>query len=177
LIALSPLTSTWSNFFLAPPGQFPSIAAFSAPPRYVDYQTFKGLFANYGILYNEYLPKVSTSKGGELQEDVPLYVNLHKYQYGAGSLSKVPCHIVVPSKSPLEALQLTFRVTCESATRFALPVTFNAYSKVLVGGSGRRLRPVPYFRVPTDPRIVIDVRSSGSELVVVHLPTLWGTLF
>ena len=85
--------------------------------------------------------------------------------------------IVVPSKSPLESLQLTFRVTCHSATRFALPVTFNAYSKVFVGRTGRTLRPIPYFRVPTDPRIVIDVKSSGSELVVVHLPTLWGTLF
>ena len=176
LIALSPITSTWSvsNFepYFAPPGQFSSIA-----PRYVDYQTFKGLFTNKGILYPEYLPKVSNSKGRELENDEPLYIDLHKYQYGAGSLSKVPCHIVVPSKSPLESLQLTFRVTCDSATRFALPVTFNAYSKVLIGGSGRTFRRIPYYRVPTDPRIVIDVQSSRSELVVVRLPTLWGTLF
>jgi hypothetical protein len=122
-------------------------------------------------------PTSGTPTGGELSDDGPLYVHLHKTQYGAGSLSNVPCHIVVPSKSPLESLQLTFIVTCESATRFALPVTFNTYSKVFAGPTGRTLRPIPYFRVPTDPRIVIDVKSSGSELVVVHLPTLWGTLF
>jgi hypothetical protein len=178
LIALSPITSTWSISygFLAAPGQFPPTYV-SAPPRYVDYQTFKGLFSLNGIIFEEYLPKVSTPTGGELSDDGPLYVHLHKDQYGAGSLSKVPCNIVVPSKSPLESLQLTFRVTCHSATRFALPVTFNTYSKVFVSRTGRTLRQIPYFRVPTDPRMVIDVMSSRSELVVVHLPTLWGTLF
>jgi hypothetical protein len=178
LIALSPITSTWSiNYaFFAAPGQFPPTAD-SAPPPYVDYQTYKGFFSLNGIIFDEYLPKVSTPTGGELSDDGPLYVHLHKSQYGAGSLSKVPCHIVVPSKSPLESLQLTYRVTCKGATRYALPVTFNAYSKVFVGRTGRTLRPIPYFRVPTDPRIVIDIKSSRSELVVVHLPTLWGTLF
>jgi hypothetical protein len=178
LIALSPITSTWSiNYaFLAAPGQFPPTSD-SAPPRYVDYQTYKGFFSLNGIIFDEYLPKVSTPTGGELSDDGPLYVHLHKDQYGAGSLSKVPCTIVVPSRSPLESLQLTFTVTCHRATRFALPVTFNAYSKVFVGRTGRTLHPIPYFRVPTDPRIVIDVKSSRSELVVVHLPTLWGTLF
>ena len=107
-------------------------------------------------------PTSGTPTGGELSDDGPLYVHLHKDQYGAGSLSKVPCTIVVPPKSPLESLQLTFRVTCHSATRFALPVTFNAYSKVFTGRTGRTLRPIPYFPVPTDPRIVIDVTSSGS---------------
>ena len=113
LIALSPITSTWSISYgyLAPPGQFPPTSV-SAPPQYVDYQTFKGFFSLNGIIFDEYLPKVSSPTGGELSDDGPLYVHLHKHQYGAGSLSKVPCNIVVPSKSPLESLQLTFRVTC-----------------------------------------------------------------
>jgi hypothetical protein len=46
----------------------------------------------------------------------------------------------------------------------------------LLGRRGGKLRRIPYFRLPTDPRIVINVHDAGTEVVEVHLPTLWGTL-
>jgi len=177
LIALSPITSTWvpPKFVNTAPGQFPSTTG-SAPPPYVNYQTFQGVFSSDGILYFEYLPKVYNSKGDELYGDGPLYVELHKHEDGAGSLSNVPCTVVVPTRSPLESLSLTFKVTCGGATRFALPVTFNAYSTVFVESRARTLRRIPYYHMATDPRIIIDIHNSKSELILVHLPTLWGIL-
>ena len=58
---------------------------------------------------------------------------------GAASLSRTPCTISVPTRSPLETLELTFTVKCAGPTRFALPVTFNAYSTVYVKGKGGEL--------------------------------------
>ncbi len=179
LVALSPLTSTWTvnygTFLDAPPGHFPSLA-FSAPPKYVDYQTYRGLFTFDGVLFDEYLPKVFYSGGQELFDDVPLFARLHDDQHGAASLSKVPCTVGVPTRSPLETLSLTFTVKCGGATRLALPVSYNAFSSVFVEDKGKTLSEIPYSRASTDPRMIIDVPSSKPEVVVVHLPTLWGTL-
>lgn len=178
LIVLSPITSTWSNAFagLASPGQFPSISTYSEIPRYVDYRTFNGLFTFNGILYDEYLPKVFESDGKELEDDGPLFVRLHKKQFGSEALSQADCKIVVPTRSPSESLQLKFKVTCNRATLFALPISFNAYSKVFIEGNGRTVSQIPYLHIPSDPRIIIYVRKPNPEVVVVHLPTLWGVL-
>ena len=102
---------------------------------------------------------------------------LHRHQSGAQSLSRVRCTVVGPSHAAFETLQLTFSVTCGGATRLALPISINAYSKVFVKKAGGGLRQIPYFHSRTDPRIIINVTSSEPETVVVHLPTLWGTLF
>ena len=120
-------------------------------------ETFQGIFTFNGILYEEYLPKVYDSKGNELYDDGPLYHQLHARQYGAASLSDVPCTVTVPAESPLESLELTFGVTCRGPTRFALPVTYNAYSSVFVQGKGAKLRQIPYYHLATDPRMIIDV--------------------
>ncbi len=40
------------------------------------------------------------------------------------SLSHVPCTLSVPTRSPLESLELTFGLKCKGPTRYALPVTF-----------------------------------------------------
>jgi hypothetical protein len=177
LLALSPLTSTWTvNYgLLAKPGHFPSLA-YSAPPQNLDYQTYRGLFTFSGILFQEYLPKVYASNGKELFDDTHLYTKLHEHQDDAASLGDVPCTVAVPTHSPLETLSLTFTARCKGATRVALPVTFNAYSSVFLEEPGRRLRQIPYHHAPTDPRMIIDIPSSRPEVVVVHLPTLWGIL-
>jgi hypothetical protein len=177
LIVLSPLTSTWvvPKFPLTPAGQFPP-TFFAALPNYLNYQTFQGLFSFHGILFDEYLPKVYDSKGNELYDDGSLYHRLHARQFGAASLSDVPCTVSVPTRSPLESLEFTFGVTCKGPTLFALPVTFNAYSSVFVKERGGELRQIPYFHRSTDPRIIIDVSNSKPQVVVVHLPTLWGVL-
>lgn len=176
LILLSPITSTWTTTYaLTPAGEFPN-PAFSTPPRYINHKNFGGFFTPDGILFDEYLPKVNNSKSVELYDDGDLYVRLHKDQYGAGSVSDVPCSIMVPTRSPLESLELTFRIACRGATRFALPVTFNAYSTVYVEDSKHRLRPIPYYHSETDPRVIIDIKNSKSEIVMIHLPTLWGVL-
>lgn len=178
LIVLSPLTSTWvvPTFPLTAAGQFPPVV-FATLPTSIDYRTFQGLFGFNGILFNEYLPKVYTTNGhDEIYNDVPLYHRLHAHQFGAASLSDVPCTITVPTRSPLESLELIFGVTCKGPTRFALPVTFNAYSSVFLKEKGDRLRQIPYFHRSTDPRIIIQIPTSRPEVVVVHLPTLWGIL-
>jgi hypothetical protein len=77
----------------------------------------------------------------------------------------------------LESLQLVFRVRCEHATRFGLPVTYNAYSTVLSGENGKELHRIPYSHRATDPRMIIEVAGSKTEVIVVHLPTLWGVLW
>jgi hypothetical protein len=176
LIVLSPLTSTWSvdEGPLATPGSFPRLEIW-APPPYLNYRTFTGLATFNELLFPEYLPKVYDSNG-ELSDDVALYRQLHQRHYGAASLSSVPCTVDVPSKSPLESLDLTFRVACAGATRLALPVTINAYSTVYVRTDDGTLHRIPYFHARTDPRMIIDVHGSRPEVVVVHLPTLWGIL-
>ncbi len=179
LVVLSPITSSLviENGFYAAPGQFPTMGLFTAP-RDVDYQTFNGFFLGGGLgpLYNVFLPKVFAANGREVGYVLPLYARLHQQQAGAQSLSQVPCTVVGPPHAPFETLQLTFSVTCDSATRLALPVSYSAYSKVSLERAGGKLRQIPYFHVRTDPRIVINLASSQHETVVVQLPTLWGIL-
>ncbi len=177
LILLSPVTATWRTTYgvLAGPDQFPS-TTLSAPPATMDYQSYRGIFSFNGMLYDEYLPKVDSAGGRELTDDGHLYTRLHSHDDGAASLSTVPCHVVAPTSSPLESLALRFAVRCAGATPLALPVTYNAFSSVFVVGRGGTLHRIPYYRVPTDPRMVIHVPDSSPETVVVHLPTLWGVL-
>jgi hypothetical protein len=177
LILLSPITSSWivPRVFATPPGQFANIAL-ASPPSFINYRTFGGIFSTNGILYDEYLPKIYNSKGREVRNDGPLYHQLHDHQFGAASLSRTRCTISVPASSPLESLELTFTVKCAGPTRFALPVTFNAYSTVYVKGKGGTLRQIPYHRVYTDPRMVVRIPNAKSDVIVVHLPTLWGVL-
>jgi hypothetical protein len=163
------------------PGYFP-MSAFTAP-KTIDYPTFQGYFSIAGfppgMLYPIFLPKVSASNGTEITGSAALvsqYVRLHKTQAGAQSLSGADCRVVGPSDAPLETLELKFSVSCSSGTRLALPISYNDYSSVFVQEAKGRLRQIPYSRRPGDPRMIIDV-SSQPETVVVHLPTLWGTLF
>ena len=163
------------------PGYFP-ISAFTAP-KTIDYPTFQGYFVISGfppgMLYPIFLPKVSASNGTEITASgalFSLYARLHKAQAGAQSLSGADCKVVGPSNAPLETLELKFSVSCSSATRLALPVSYNDYSSVFVQEAAGRLHQISYSRRPTDPRLIIDV-PSRPETIVVHLPTLWGTLF
>ncbi len=177
IVLLSPLTSTWTTHYelLAGRDQFPS-AALSELPSHIDFRTYEGILSFNGILFLEYLPKVFAADGHELYSDGPLYARLHQVQDGAGSLTRTPCTVSVPTHAPLETLQLTFTVACRAATRLALPVTFNAYSSVFVAGAKGKLRRIPYFHLGSDPRMIIQVTGSSPEEVVVHLPTLWGVL-
>ena len=163
------------------PGYFP-VSAFTAP-KTIDYPTFQGYFSIAGfppgLLYPPFLPKVFASNGAEITGSSALvsqYVRLHKSKAGAQSLSGADCRVVGPSNAPIETLELKFSVSCSSATRLALPVSYNDYSSVFVQEAKGRLRQIPYSRRPTDPRMIINV-TSRPETVVVHLPTLWGTLF
>ncbi len=181
LILMSPITSTWDTTYgiLARPGQFPSVSL-ALPPNPINLETYHGLAGSSfnAILFDEYLPKVySSSSGAELFDDAGLYKQIHAQQDGAASLSRVPCSVRVPTRLPLESLKLTFAITCGGSTRLALPISYNAYSTVYVNDARGNLYQIPYFRVASDPRMIIGVRSSRPEEVVVHLPTLWGSLF
>jgi hypothetical protein len=179
LVMLSPITSSsaTNNGVLGAPGQFPAVSL-STAPEYVNYRTFNGFFlgSSSGARRPAFLPKVYGTNGSELADDLDLYARLHRHQAGAQSLSQVPCTVTSPSHAPFETLQLTFTVACSGSTRVALPISYNAFSKVYAEEAGGKRRPISYAHVRTDPRIVIDVASSRTETVVVHLPTLWGIL-
>ncbi len=158
-------------------GQFTTMQVFAAPAR-IDNNTFHGFFTGSGTgeLYAPFLPKVVEARGAELNSDSTLYRTINAHPPGGQSLSHVPCTVSGPPRAPFETLALEYTVTCAGATRLALPVSINPSSTVYVRGSDARLRRIPYFAVPGDPRMVIDVRGPGTESVVVHLPTLWGVL-
>ena len=63
----------------------------------------------------------------------------------------------------METLELKFSVSCDGATRLARPVSYNGYSSVYVNG-----RKIPYTRISTDPRMIIDVPNSKPETVVAN---------
>ena len=178
LLLLSPIFT--SSGFRVTPTRFPSMSLFTAP-KSVDYQTFKGFFNTpgfpHGPLYDIFLPKVLSPSGSEIGYDPPLYQGLHEHQAGAQSLSGASCAVTGPPRAAFETLQLTFSVKCDGKAVVALPISYNAYSKIFVASRSGKLNQIPYFHVPTDPRIVIHVPSTNHETVVVHLPTLWGTLF
>ena len=185
LVALSPIIASvpdiGENQLLAQPGQFPPMSIFTAP-KDINYQKFDGfvIFPPYlggSLFYDVFTPKVYTTNGHEIDNVEPLYDQLHRHQSGAQSLSRVPCTVIAPSHAPFETLQLAFSVSCRGVTRLALPISYNAYSTVFVEQKRGKLIQIPYFHVRTDPRIIINVRTSRHETVVVHLPTLWGTLF
>lgn len=180
LLLLSPVTSGlgYTYGYLAVPGRFPYIGLFTAP-KFVDYQTYTGFFlgSSYGPLYGDFLPKVMNANGSELHDDLSLYTRLHQHDAGAESLGPVPCTVTGPPHAEFETLQLRFKVSCDGATRLALPISFNGSSTLFVESARGTLRRIPYVHVRTDPRIIINVTSSQPETVVVHLPTLWGTLF
>ncbi len=157
---------------------FPRLDLFAAPSQ-VDYQGFNGFFlgTGTGALYGVFLPKVYKPDGTELPDDSLLYATPARADEGAASLSKVPCTVAGPAHAPFETLELTFSVSCAGATRLALPVSINGFSKVFVRNAAGQLHQIPYAHIRTDPRMIIDVPGPGSETVVVHLPTLWGTLF
>jgi hypothetical protein len=182
-----PATGVWlaSLLLLSPvipiegeiPGFFP-MTTFAAP-KSIDYQTFKGYTTLVGqppgLLYVVFLPKVSASNGSEItapNDLVALYDRIHKTDAGAQSLSGADCKVLGPKDAPLETLELKFSVSCGGPAKLALPVSYNGFSSVFVDG-----RQVPYSRIPTDPRMIIDVPSAKPVTVTVHLPTLWGTLF
>ena len=172
LVVLSPTFSS-SYGLLAAPRPFSPMTLFTAP-TYVDYQSY-----HWTPLYDVFLPKLFAPNGHEVGSAAELfdYALLHKHQNGAQSLSRVPCTVVAPRHAAFETLQLQFSVSCSGRTRVALPISYNEYSSVFVENGGKNLRQIPYFHVRTDPRIIINVPSSQMEIVVVHLPTLWGTLF
>jgi hypothetical protein len=180
LVALSPIPLSQSQDDIITPTKLSPLALFTAP-KSVDYRTFEGFFNTYGFpkgpLYEAFLPKVVTASGNEIGAMIPLYGRLHSHDAGAQSLSTVPCTVVGPSHAAFETLSLTFAVHCEGKTLLALPISYNSFSTVLVEGGTGTQRQIPYFRRATDPRVIIEVPGSMRETVIVHLPTLWGTLF
>jgi len=146
------------------------------PPALVNRAAPTGILAEYYPLFNEYLPKVTGANGTLLITDEPLYDELHKRQPNGGSLSSVRCSVTQESGKSFEALQMTFVVVCRAPTLVALPVSYNAYTGVLVRGR-HGLQPMAVVHMATDPRIVVAIRDSRPRTIVVHLPTLFGILF
>jgi hypothetical protein len=164
-VALSPVFASFENY-----GFYP-IAAVSAP-THLTYGEFPELLGVIG----EYLPNVSSSSGAEntAAPTLTLYRDLFNGHAEAKALSSATCSVTEPGATKFEALQIRLTVKCSHSTRLAVPISYNGYTSIEVRSSGGRLNPLPYHHVPSDPRIVVFIRSRRSMDLVVRLPTLWS---
>jgi hypothetical protein len=185
LVLLSPLTSSTLPPFgltIVPPGAptshkiyLPSTRAFVLP-RYAGIgQSLPA--PSDGTLFGEYLPKVTTPSGQEVPFVAPLYAAFIKAGRAAQPLGRARCSVVEPARTPIESLNIDLRVKCDRPTRLALPITYNAYTRITSLSPNGTSRPIPYFHVPSDPRMIIDVGSDRAEVLQVSLPTIWRVLF
>ncbi len=141
-------------------------------PSHATFQT-----SSAAPLFAEYLPKVEAANGHEIPYNISLYRRLHQDHDEAASLSSVPCSVIQTSGTAFESLRMTYKVTCKGPTRFALPISYNAFTSIEEQISGAASIPVAVLHVPTDPRIVIQVQRGGTQTYVAQLPTLAGILF
>jgi hypothetical protein len=178
LVLFSPVTAhepPLADSFI-PTAPFVPVGQLTPPPN-VSFQDYPGIFAESYPLFIEYLPKVIGPNGHELLSDEPLYQKLHADHTEAASLSSVPCSVVEGSGTGFEALRVTYTVTCRGPTLVALPISYNPYTRITEQSRGGQTGPMAALHVPTDPRIVVRIRSAGPHTLVVHLPTLAQMLF
>jgi hypothetical protein len=184
LILLSPVPSTTLPVF-GFTAKFPNTkvnafypsTALSALPAYQTYGTEFPLVFNNGTLFQEYLPKVTTAQGREINPDLGVYENLARKGKAAQPLGSAQCSVVEPAYTPVESLNIQLAVKCDRATRLALPISYNAYTTITAVGPDGRRRSVPYMHLATDPRIIIDAPRDQREVLQVSLPTIWRVLF
>ncbi len=171
-LLLSPVFSTFRNYPFMPPSQI-------VAPKYLRYGQFPLMIGQIG----EYLPQVRLQTSRETlkrynslflhhQEAQALSVTRHK----ARGPSAAKCTVTEPDTTTFEALQVRMTVTCDQATELALPISRNNYTTISTIQSDGRSHPVARIRTVNDPRIVIWVPSSRSEVLVVNLPTFWRVL-
>lgn len=128
-------------------------------------------------LFFEYLPNVDSASGRRQPSDVGLYEGLHAAGTEGESLGPSACTVVEARHTPVEALDIGYRLTCAGPARVALPISFNTFTTVERRGPNGRWTPVAVIHVPTDPRIVVAVTRGGTERLMAHLPTLGHILF
>jgi hypothetical protein len=146
-------------------------------PKYQTYGTTLPIIAPIGVLFSEYLPKVTNARGTEINPDQNVYAALFAEKKEAQPLGPAHCSVVEPAHTPVESLNIQLTVQCDRATRLALPISYNAYTTITAVSAHGGHRPVPYFHLATDPRIIIDVPSTKPEVLQVSLPTIWRVLF
>jgi hypothetical protein len=173
LIVLSPVTAhaPAPKPGLLPYLPFTPIDLLTAQPN----ATFRTSWAT--PLFPEYLPVVRQADGSDSVNVAPTYRHLQLTHTEAASLSSVPCSVTELSGTSFESLQITYRVICRGPTEVALPISYNSFTSLDEITPHRAAEPVPVFHVPTDPRIVIRIRTGGTHVIVARLPTLFGILF
>jgi hypothetical protein len=176
-VALSPLFATFQNYgflsnaiLVAPRyqtfGQPPLLYAAEYLPQikkessFATLATYQGLLATHRL--TEPLPggNKATARGG-----------------GPGTRRATTCTVVEPKKTKFEALKIQLTVTCDRATKLALPISYNAYTTITATNTRGGSRPVSYLHIPNDPRIIVEVSSTKPEHLVITLPSLFKVLF
>jgi hypothetical protein len=179
LILLSPLTATALPVFGltdSPHGASTPLTTLSEFPQYQTYGTQLPLLFD-GVLFGEYLPKVTSAQGGEINPDAPLYMDLVKGGKAAQALGTASCSVLEPAHTPVESLNIQFTVKCGRPTRLALPISYNAYTTITAVSPDGGRRSVPCLHLTTDPRIIIDMPGDQQEVLQVSLPNIWRVLF
>ncbi len=177
ILALSPLLATFQNYGFLADAQL-------VAPRY---QTF----GRPPLLYAaEYLPQIQNERSlttlttyrallatHDLAEPLPGGSLAAAGGDAPGTRRGATCTVVEPRNTKFEALKIELSVTCDRATRLALPISYNAYTTITVTNSQGNSQPVPYRHLRTDPRIIVEVGSTKTEHLVITLPSLWKVLF
>ena len=87
------------------------------------------------------------------------------------------CAVVEPKNTRYETLQMRLTVSCDRPTDLALPIMINDYTTISTTGPNGGSLPVTRVTVPNDPRIVIRIPTARTEVLDIHLPTVWSVLF
>lgn len=146
-------------------------------PKYQTYGNQLPLVFGDGVLFSEYLPKITNAQGRGINPDQSVYTDLVSKGEAAQALGSAQCSVVEPAHTPVESLNIQLTVKCDCATRLALPISYNAYTTITAVSADGRHHAVPYFHLATDPRIIIEVPSEQQEVLQVSLPTIWRVLF
>ncbi|HMK63593.1 MAG TPA: hypothetical protein VK386_08235, partial [Acidimicrobiales bacterium] len=183
LVLLSPLTSTTLPAFgytfpSGHPGRevfIPSTEFFKLPETFTFGHSLPVLSG--GTLFSEYLPKVVHADGHEINPDVRVYRELDNAGKLAEALGSAQCSVTEPSRTPIEALNIRLTVECDRPTELALPISYNAYTRITAQSADGRRTSVRELHRKTDPRIIIDVPSDRRETLLVSLPDIWRVIF
>ena len=154
-----------------PYAPFVSVQALT-PPAYSSFRT-----DSTSPLFADYLPTVDGGHGKPIPIESHQYEHLHQSNTEAQSLSSVPCTVVQTGGTAFESLRITYRVRCNGPTRLALPISYNPYTSIEVQRKGTSAHSMETIHQSTDPRIIVNIGGTGSQTLIVNLPTLAGILF
>ncbi len=166
----------WVTTFVAaaPVWHKPSIAfvsdiQLSSAP---DTDRYRG-FGSAILYHGEFLPRVyENGKQVNARTTWFQYENLYlDYEKSNGWQGK--CQIIDNARSSTDTLLLRLNISCKEPSAVKLPISYNQYSEVINVSQNTE---VNYYRLPNDPRMIIDLPVTDNQVFEIRLPTLMRIL-